>query len=105
MEQRDDAPRKIEVAPTSAYPNDPSVPDVFADGLGVQLNYSAVSLVFTRVMKDPPIASPVAVVRISPQQALLISHVLRGMVATYEKQFGTIHIPDELAAALGVSEA
>ena len=87
---------------SGGLPNDPAVPDIYADGANIQVNLSGVNIIFTRSMKDPPTPVPVTVVRISAVQALILTQVLRKVLAAYEQQIGPIAIPDALLEALQI---
>jgi len=83
-------------------PNDPAVPDIYADGANIQVNLSGVNIIFTRSMHDPPTPVPVTVVRISASQALILTQVLRQVLTMYQQQIGPIAIPDALLEILHI---
>jgi len=87
---------------SGGLPNDPAVPDIYADGANIQVNLSGVNIIFTRSMKDPPTPEPVTVVRISASQALILTQVLRKVLTAYEEKIGPIAIPDALLEALQI---
>lgn len=86
------------------YPNDPSVPDVYAEGVAVQIGYTSIGLVFNRVTNHPPRITPVAVVRMSLQQALVTTQILRKALKDYEKNVGPLQVPHALLAELEIDE-
>ena len=86
------------------YPNDPDVPDMYAEGVGVLAGYNSFSLVFNRIAGDPASATPIAVVRVSPQQAKLMTMVLEKAIRDYEEAFGELRIPEQLVKQLGIEK-
>lgn len=90
------------IVTAGGLPNDPAVPDIYADGANIQVTLGGVNIIFTRSMHDPPMPVPVTVVRISASQALILTQVLRRVLTTYQQQIGPIAIPDALLEALHI---
>ena len=85
-------------------PHDPAIPDIYAEGVALFMNYSSVTLVFNRNYGTPPEAQPVATIRMSPQQLYLVSLVLRKHFQRFSEQIGAPVIPSEVREALGIPE-
>lgn len=100
----DDVPAPVNVTRTSP-PATETVPDVYADGVSIQAGYAGVALIFNRTAGDPPAPVPVAVVRTSPQQALVLVQLLRKVLRTYESDVGKINLPDDLYDALEIDRS
>lgn len=86
------------------YPNDPSVPDVYAEGVSIQIGYTSVGLIFNHITRQPPEVTPVAVVRMSLEQALVTTQVLRRALRDYQKNVGPLRIPQALMDQLDIDE-
>jgi hypothetical protein len=84
------------------YPNDPDVPDIYAEGVALNISFNAFSLIFNRIMRDPALPVPVAVVRVSPQQAAVMARLLRKSIRDFEAVAGKINIPTEVLKAIGL---
>ena len=87
---------------TAGLPDDLSVPDIYSDGANLQVHLSGVNIIFTRSMKDPPMPMPVAVIRLSAVQALILTQTLRKVLTIYQQQVGPITVPDAILDALDI---
>jgi hypothetical protein len=102
LEQGDGQQRKsFNVQAVSPSP-DPTVPDVYADGVTVQAGYAGFTLIFTRSMGDVSLPATVGIVRMSPQQSLVMTQLLRKILKSYEDDIGKISVPDELFESLEI---
>jgi hypothetical protein len=79
-----------------------AIPDIYADGVNIQAGYAGFTLIFTRTTTDPAAVTPVGIIRLSPQQALIMTDALRKGIATYRKEIGDINVPDALYEQLGI---
>lgn len=86
------------------YPNDPSIPDVYAEGVGILGGFNSYSLIFNRAAGDPLSSTPVAVIRVSPHQAKIMAMLLGKAVRDYETAFGALHIPEQVLRQLGLEQ-
>lgn len=86
------------------FPEDPMVPDIYADGAGLLAGLFGFSIVFTRSGNDPLAPTPLVVVRMSPQQALVLARQLTRVVGLYEDQIGKITLPEAFLQSLGVAQ-
>lgn len=91
----------VNVQPT-VVSSDSSVPDVYADGVTVQAGYAGFTLIFSRSTSDQPVA--VGVVRVSPQQAFVMTQLLRRILKSYEGDIGKISIPKAVLDALQIDK-
>ncbi len=89
------------IPPYMGLPTDPSVPDLYADAVAVQVNLSNINLIFSLSKGEPAVQVPVGVVRLSPPQAFFLVQSLRRAVLAYQEQVGVIPIPDALLQATG----
>lgn len=78
------------------FPDDPSVPDVYADGMAVTGGPTSFALLFTLTKGNPPEPKTVAVVRLSPQQLAVMAKILPQVIANYEANVGPVALPDAL---------
>lgn len=82
-----------------------SIPDFYSDGITVQGGYAG----FTLIFNTSPIAGtepvPVAVIRVSPQQALVMTRILEKVLLGYERDIGKINLPTPLFESLGIEES
>lgn len=94
------SPKKA-VAP---IPNDPTIPDVYAEGVQMYVTYNSFSFVFNKGLGKPPDVLPVAVVRMSPQQAHLMMLILRKSLREYEKGVGEFKVPEQLLKSMEIEQ-
>ncbi|MGH2411607.1 MAG: hypothetical protein ACRDGS_14750 [Chloroflexota bacterium] len=84
-----------------------TLPDFYAEGVQVQAGYQTIRLVWVQYsgldMGSNPQLEPLAVTRMSPQQALVMAYVLRDTMRNYEKMFGKINLPDDVRHAMHVT--
>jgi hypothetical protein len=92
---------EIEI-PIGSYPNDPTVPDIFVEGVGIQLGLSSVSLVFNRATGYPPKMASVAVIRMTLPQALVMVQVMRRGLKDYQSKVGPIFVPGQMLEPLNL---
>ena len=92
-------PEKPEVLP---IPNDPDVPDVYAEGVYLYVTYNSFIFTFNKALGKQPANSPVAVVRMSPQQAFLMMQILRKSLKEYERDVAKFVVPDQLLKSMGI---
>ena len=78
------------------------VPDIYADGVQVTASYVGVNINLLRSSQPDGAPQLVGIVRISPQQAALLSHVLQGLVAVYQDKYGTINVSEDMIRRLDV---
>ena len=87
-----------------SVPSDASLPDIYADGVTVQAGYAGFTLIFSKSSSDPAPPVPVGIVRMSPQQALVMTQLLRKILKSYEGDIGKISIPEALFDALEIEK-
>lgn len=103
MDQDQNQPQASGSAP-AGFPNDPTVPDIYAEGVAILTSPVDISLVFNRFMRNPPTSTPVGTVRMSPQQALITMKMIRKSLISFEKGHGKIHLAEALQSQLEISE-
>jgi hypothetical protein len=86
------------------FPEEGAVPDLYADGVAVQGGPYGFSVIFTRSGNDPLAPTPVAVMRMSPQQTFVLARQLAKVVRIYEDQIGKINLPPAFLESLGIAE-
>lgn len=84
------------------FPDDPSIPDIYADGVRIYGAFQSFSFVFNKSLGDPNSNAPLAVVRMSPQQTFLMTQMLRKSLKQYVAEVGEIHVPPQILAELGI---
>ncbi len=87
------------------FPNDTSIADIYAEGVIVLSQPNSIAFIFNRVMGTPPVPVPVAVIRVSPEQAKVMSLVLAKTIRDFEEQIGRIPVLRDALASLGLSES
>ena len=92
-------PRKRETPP---IPHDPAIPDVYAEGVQLYVTYNSISFVFNKGLGKPYETLPVAVVRMSPQQAFLTMQISHKALKQYEDEVGKFQVPDQLLKELEI---
>lgn len=101
----DEAPREIRVKRNMmAIPLDDDFPDIFADAVNLHLGVYGISLVLGRTKGNlPDVKSvPVAVVRMSPELAFVLTQLLRKNLRRFQETIGPINVPDELLTSLEI---
>lgn len=87
-----------------SVPPDTTLPDLYADGVTVQAGYAGFALVFSKSSSNSAIPEPVGTVRMSPQQAFVMTQLLRKILKSYEGDIGKINIPEELFDTLEIEK-
>ena len=59
-------------------------------------------VVFNRIAGNPPRSTPVAVVRITLPQAVVMAQILRKVLKEYQEQVGPIFVPKQMLDPLGI---
>ena len=98
-----DAEKPPIAAVDAAYP--PTPPDKALYATGVQLRTSLFEIIVKFSVKHPNgESSLVCDMHLSPTSAMLLYAVLENHLATYEKQFGKIPVPDAIYTSLGAKK-
>jgi len=79
-------------------------PEYYSDAVQVGVSPYGVTLSFGLQTNSPGDAKAVAVVRMSPQHALVMYQVLKSNLRAYEQQVGTIALPDRLFEEMGLEK-
>ena len=83
----------------------PSVPEFYASSVQFVISTFDVSMTFgVRTGENPEDLRQVAVVRMSPQHALIVGKLLMKNMAEYEDKVGKINLPAESYTRLGISK-
>jgi hypothetical protein len=84
------------------------VPDYYVDAVriavgayGFVLELGAQGIGDTPVSEKPP-TKRLAVIRMSPQHAMILAKLLQKNVAAYQQNYGPISLPDEMFRTLGL---
>lgn len=85
--------------------NDESlVPDIYTDAMGIGHNVYGFTLDFAAHTGQAPNPKLQARVRMSPQHAKIMALLLRRNVQQYEREVGTIILPESLYNELGIND-
>jgi hypothetical protein len=86
---------------------EPEVPDYYVDSIriAVGLYTFALELGLAGLADQPgsrPPSKPLAVVRMSPQHAMVLAKLLRKNLDQYQARVGKINLPDQLYADMSI---
>ena len=93
-------PLKLQLS--ADIPNDPNIPDMYAEGVAITITYNSVVFVLNKGQGTSQSPVPIGVVRMSPQQAYLVVQLLRKALKQYEVDAGKIPIPEQILKDLDI---